>query len=288
MAEGGGATSGVMTAERRCDLKGASRNAIVLSVAMLDDIQNLMICRSILATSSVLKRWHSEQVRTARSCEGCFKWLSDQLVNGHLMQNLMDMWSVWDSPVELQKVGFIQDQQAAKLAASHGEYVMQDEVAEYFGSFSVYTIEARLKRMIYLWGPPHNLLMVQSKDAKVASHWCSLFRQDVRGFRQLQQKEQKSAMMQQVLRTFSLSFKCCMQCLIHFQSSFMFTIHNSFSHTHSSLRNSQHTGDMSCRGSLCSRWPMPWRSSPTSLLQRSISFWQGGTMALAALWQLKR
>ena len=212
VGERSGPTAGVMTAERRSDLKGACRNASVLSVVMLDDILNLRIARSILATASVLKRWHTEQVKTARGCEGCFKWMSDQLVNGHLFKSLMEMWDALQNPVQLQKAGFTTTLQAAKLAAQHGQHIIDDEVAEYYGSFNVYTIEARLRRMIYLWGAPHILLMVHSKQANIVAHWCHLFRKDVTGFRQLQALDQKSAMMEQVLRIFlDFSYRFCLQ-----------------------------------------------------------------------------
>ena len=73
-----------------------------------------MISRSILASASILKKWHTEHITSTRSCEGSLKWLKDQVVEGKFFGCLIEMWRALTSHVHLQKAGFVCSADEAK------------------------------------------------------------------------------------------------------------------------------------------------------------------------------
>ena len=163
-----------------------------------------MISRSILASASILKKWHTEHITSTRSCEGSLKWLKDQVVEGKFFGCLMEMWRALTSHVHLQKAGFVCSADEAKRAEG-GQDIIDNEVAEYYGNFNLSTIEARLRRWLYMWGPPFNLLLVHHKDSNKVADFMRQWRKGVAALEKLQNMDERSAMQTQVLRIFVCS-----------------------------------------------------------------------------------
>lgn len=161
--EGGGQTSGRLTIEDR-SLKAACQNVLVLSVVMLQEETNARLVNSILASALVVKGWHTQQVRMLRSVDGSEQWLVQQVVEGGYLKHCGDILGQLGNAYSLEKAGFLIDCISAK-AVPACESIIENELAETYGSFCLALAACRLRRGLYYFGPPYSMFKVLSADA---------------------------------------------------------------------------------------------------------------------------
>ena len=190
-------------------MEGICKNGIVLSVILLNDLSNLRLCRAVLCSASVLKQWHTEQVRDLRSGEASFKWMKGQLLDNKMLKHCHGMFLNMSSESQMERCMFVTSPQGAKQALG-GQHVVDDEVADYLGSFCTALAGARMARLLYMWGPPHSFLFAHHPQADVQKSKFMLFKKDVQAYEQLKALDQKSALHLQMLRIGLVIAKCCL------------------------------------------------------------------------------
>lgn len=100
------ATGSKFTLESK-KLKESCQNGLVLSVFMLQDEMNERLVRGMLATSSIVKSWHTNMVTCCRSCEGSFEWLLQERVHGNFMKHVNSIIANLSSISAMEKCRFV-------------------------------------------------------------------------------------------------------------------------------------------------------------------------------------
>lgn len=197
--EGGAQCAGRVTVEDRASLKGAAKHGMALSVIMLNDVVNLRLCRCILSGALLVKAWHSECTRQLRSHEDSFLWLKGQILNGEFFAVMCGIWKQFECPVAMEKCMFACTPSDVK-ASEPGTYIVDDEVAEYYGGYSQCLIAARYRRCLYLWGHPHFAIYSLHTDQNVVTEKFHLFKTDFAAFQDLIALDRKTAPQERMLR----------------------------------------------------------------------------------------
>ena len=96
-------------------LRESCLNGLVVSVFMLSDVMNERLVRCILATSAVVKDWHSNMSRSCRTCDGSFEWLLQARVHGKFMLHVNTIMGRLSSLAAMESCRFVCTSEAHML-----------------------------------------------------------------------------------------------------------------------------------------------------------------------------
>jgi hypothetical protein len=139
----------------------------------------------------VVKSWHTEQVKELRSVDGSQAWLTRQIAEGGYIEHIALIFKKLSHTMSLEKAGFIVDAGMAKKAEA-GANLIEDEIADVYGTFCLAMANARCRRGLYYFGPPYCMVNVFSSSAGRFAGVLQRFRDDMDIWTRLKNLEEKS------------------------------------------------------------------------------------------------
>lgn len=173
--------SNALTIEAR-SLRGCAANAVAISALMLSDANNRRIVHGIVGLTIKVREWHVQQNRQLRDATACCAWTAAQ---AHLdfMQHVVDIVDSLQEQRMLEAAGFLDFDYAAEV--TNGDVIDDDFMAALLWKFCWNLVGARLRRGLYLFGWPTQLV-VMLRDDDAGAEAVRMFEKDLQIFRALE------------------------------------------------------------------------------------------------------
>ena len=110
-----------------------------------------------------------------------------------IASSLAAILSQLDSVTSLEKAGFVIGAHGVK-AAEAGMHLLEDEIVEVFGAFSLALASCRLKRGRRFFAPPFNMVSLLGNDVVHAKQVMANFKHDARVYEELKDFPSKTAL----------------------------------------------------------------------------------------------
>jgi hypothetical protein len=167
-------------------LKSCCQNALVISVAHLQQRENNLIARIIVTVTRPVEKWHQEQNTQLRSVHGVREWLLAQL-GGGFMAHVGCILESLSNATNLQFCRFSLPGDTSGLALPNnnkdGDIELQNEMADIQGSLCLSLVAARQQRTLWLFaGYPFSLAALM-EDNLLAMETLHQFRDNFVAFK---------------------------------------------------------------------------------------------------------
>ena len=133
-------------------LRSCCQNVVVVSLAILGELQYKRILAVMALVVGPLRHWQGNCSKMMKSSNGNMEWLTQQFAS-EFMGVLVRAWKTLSSMKLMQTGGFLDFQHAAEEELD-GISLVDDEFAGMQGKLTQHTIAARLRRLLYVFGPP--------------------------------------------------------------------------------------------------------------------------------------
>eukprot|EP00969_Alexandrium_andersonii_P016096 704525-Alexandrium_andersonii.AAC.1 len=147
--EGQNSTSSKRITMGHRTLKTACRNGIVISIMFLQDDHNKRIIQTITQVAEPARLWHGEQSHTLRDVQSSKDWVVKQ-VTGEFMCHVCSIVLASQSEKVLDACFFSLPSNVAAVANIEMEILIDDEMAEVMGQFSLHLAMKRCQRCLWL------------------------------------------------------------------------------------------------------------------------------------------
>lgn len=143
--EAGPSTSSSRLNFEKKTLLGSCKNAIGVSVWMLNNVNNERICQVVVTLSEDLRLWHEDQNRRLRSADGNEEWIVEQIGNDEYYDHINSIVGRFKPQAAMSRMGFVTDGLMA-AACDRGDMVLEDDFAEMAFTFGMSLASLRCRR----------------------------------------------------------------------------------------------------------------------------------------------
>ena len=180
-------------------LKSCCKNALVVSVMTLMDLDHKRLVRIVVQVSLPMREWHTVRNVELRDVFRTKAWLIEQLDKG-LMEYFYRFFQVLTDVSALKKCCFMLPLSSDKLDGQDGlTYVLEDDFADYMGQFASSMCKQTMKRLSYMFSYPHFHIASLVQDPKKKEVLREKVRKHIETYKKFVEAEGKRQVQQVIL-----------------------------------------------------------------------------------------